>query len=161
MDSHQTPGPAEPQWLNDTELGAWIEFAKVLHRLPTALDRQLREDAGVPHAYYQVLAILSGQPGRSMRMTELARLVGTTTSRLSHAVATLEKRGWVERAATEDDRRGQAARLSDSGMAALEAAAPGHVAEVRRLVFDSLTDDDVTSLGTISTKILTALERYR
>ena len=147
----------EPRWLTDTEMGAWLNIAQLLMLLPTALDRQLREDAGIPHAYYQILVALSAQPDRAIRMTQLARLSGTTTTRLSHAVTTLEQRGWVERHACPTDKRGQIAQLTDAGMAVLRAAAPGHVTEVRRLIFDHLTDDDVTRLRDITAKLLPTL----
>ena len=125
--------------------------------LPAALDRQLREDTGIPHAYYQILANLSAAPGASMRMTDLARMVGTTTSRLSHAVASLEQRGWVRRQACPSDKRGQVACLTELGMDTLREAAPGHVAEVRRLVFDHLSDDEIAQLRAITAKVLPAL----
>ena len=147
----------EPRWLTGAERDAWMNLAHVLMLLPTALDQQLREDAGIPHAYYQILVALSGQPDRAIRMTHLARLAGTTTTRLSHAVSALEQRGWVTRHPCPNDKRGQIARLTDAGMAALEAAALGHVTEVRRLVFDHLTDDDVTRLRDITAKLLPTL----
>jgi DNA-binding MarR family transcriptional regulator len=140
-------------WLDDTETEAWINLVRVLMLLPAALDRQLREEAGIPHPYYQILANLSDRPDRSIRMTDLARLVGTTTSRLSHAVASLEQKDWVRRGACPTDKRGQIARLTDAGMAALTAAAPGHVEEVRRLVFDRLTADEIAQLSTLAAKL--------
>lgn len=152
-----SPAAAEPRWLTKPELDTWLNLTRLLLLLPTALDRQLRDDTGIPHAYYQILAILSGQPDRSMRMTELARITGTTPSRLSHAVTSLEQRGWVERLACPTDKRGQIARLTDVGMSTLEAAAPGHVEEVRRLIFDRLGEDDVTQLRAITDKLLTGL----
>lgn len=148
---------AEPRWLDDSEMGTWLNLTQVLMLLPAALDRQLREDAGIPHAYYQILATLSGMPGRCLRMTDLARVVGTTTSRLSHAVASLEQRGWVQRQACPSDKRGQVAHLTEAGMGTLRAAAPGHLAEVRRLVFDHLEDEEVARLGAITAKMLPAL----
>ncbi|MET0422676.1 MAG: MarR family transcriptional regulator [Actinoplanes sp.] len=147
----------EARWLDDREAAAWSNLVHVLMLLPTALDRQLREEAGIPHAYYQILAMLSDRPDRSMRMTELARLVGATTSRLSHAVSSLEQRGWVVREACPSDKRGQIARLTDDGMTALAAAAPGHVAEVRRLIFDQLGPADVERLTEVAAKIRPAL----
>jgi hypothetical protein len=42
-------------------------------------------------------------------------------------------------------------------MAILQAAAPGHVTEVRRLIFDNLADDDVTHLRDIAGKLLPPL----
>ncbi|MBO3743003.1 MarR family transcriptional regulator [Actinoplanes sp. NEAU-H7] len=134
-----------------------MNLAQVLMMLPTALDQQLRQDAGIPHAYYQILATLSAEPGRAMRMTRLARLTGTTTTRLSHAVSNLEQRGWVVRQACPSDKRGQIAGLTEAGMAALRAAAPGHVAEVRRLVFDHLTAEDVARLRDITAKLVPPL----
>ncbi|MFC7532301.1 MarR family winged helix-turn-helix transcriptional regulator [Actinoplanes sp. GCM10030250] len=167
-DAHRRAEPAtdadrgaepETRWLSGDELRTWVNIAQMLMLLPASLDRQLREDTGIPHAYYQILAMLSAEPERSMRMTDLARVVGSTTSRLSHAVASLEQRGWVERRACSSDKRGQIACLTDAGMSVLEAAAPGHVAEVRRLVFDNLTADDVQQLGTITAKLLPTLHR--
>ena len=152
-----TPTVTEARWLTGTELATWLNLTQVLMLLPAAMDRQLREDAGIPHAYYQILAMLSGQAGRAMRMADLARLVGTTPSRLSHAVTSLELRGWVERSACATDRRGQIAHLTDAGLEALRSAAPGHVDEVRRLVFDHLTPDDVASLRAITAKMLPTL----
>jgi DNA-binding MarR family transcriptional regulator len=150
---------SEPRWLGDAEASAWTNLVRVLMLLPAALDRQLREDAGIPHPYYQILANLSDQPGRSMRMTDLARLVGTTTSRLSHAVASLEQRDWVRREACPTDKRGQIACLTDAGTAALLAAAPGHVQEVRRLVFDHLSPDEVAQLAALTAKLNPAGDR--
>jgi DNA-binding MarR family transcriptional regulator len=145
---------SEPHWLDESEAEAWINLVRVLMLLPAALDRQLREEAGIPHPYYQILANLSDRPERSIRMTDLARLVGTTSSRLSHAVASLEQRGWVCRESCPTDKRGQVCRLTDAGMEALVAAAPGHVDEVRRLVFDRLSPDEVAQLSTLAAKLM-------
>ena len=43
---------SRPRWLDAAERDAWMNLVQVLMTLPTALDRQLREDAGIPHAYY-------------------------------------------------------------------------------------------------------------
>ena len=149
--------PAEPRWLTPEELAAWVNLARLLVLLPGALDRQLRDDAGIPHVYYRTLAVLSDSPGQSMRMTELARRCGATPSRLSHAVASLEQRGWVERRGCTVDKRGQLARLTAAGKAVLVAAAPGHAAEVHRLVFQNLTADDIARLQAITDKIMSGL----
>ncbi|GAA2698821.1 hypothetical protein Apa02nite_050020 [Actinoplanes palleronii] len=148
---------AEPRWLSNPEMAAWLNLTQLLMLLPTALDRQLRDEAGIPHAYYQILATLSDAPGHSMRMTDLSRIVGTTTSRLSHAVASLEQRGWICRKACSFDKRGQIASLTEQGLQILAAAAPGHVAEVRQLIFDRLSTTEVDQLRAITSKILPAV----
>jgi DNA-binding MarR family transcriptional regulator len=55
----------------------------------------------------------------------------------------------VTREPSTDDRRVMLATLTPSGFAALEAAAPDHVASVRRHVFDHLDDDQVDALASI------------
>jgi DNA-binding MarR family transcriptional regulator len=145
-----TAAASEVRWLDDTEMRAWLGLVQTLHLLPLALDRQLRADAGIPHAYYSVLAMLSDAPERSLRMSRLASLTATSTSRLSHSVARLEERGWVERRACSQDGRGAVAVLTDAGQRALADAAPGHVAEVRRRVFDLLTRTQVEALAEIA-----------
>ncbi len=57
------------------------------------LDRELQRDAGMPHAYYEILVRLSEQPDRSLRMSELAERSQSSRSRVSHAVARLEEAG--------------------------------------------------------------------
>jgi DNA-binding MarR family transcriptional regulator len=136
-----------PQWLDDDEQRSWRAYLWGSRLLFDALDRQLQRDAGMPHAYYMILAMLSEAPDRTMTMSRLADLVRSSPSRLSHAVARLEDAGWVHRHRHPTDRRTTLARLTDAGFATLAAAAPGHVAEVRRCLFDRLTDDQVRLLG--------------
>lgn len=147
---------SEPRWLSGDEMAAWLPLVRLVTLLPQRLDRQLRDDAGISHVYYQILAMLSQAPDEQLRMSELAALTATSPSRLSHAVATLEGRGWVTRCPAETDGRGQLTRLTPAGRAAIEQVAPGHVGEVRRLVFDRLTADEVDQLARIAGKLLTA-----
>jgi DNA-binding MarR family transcriptional regulator len=89
-------------------------------------------------------------------MSQLAEASASSKSRVSHAVARLEERGWVRRVDCPTDRRGQIAELTEAGFAALSEAAPGHVEQVRRSLFDALTPEQVSQLATISTAILAA-----
>lgn len=148
--------PEQP-WLTDAQMAAWLPFLRTLLQLPHELDRQLRETAGINHAHYGILAILSDQEDGTLSMTELARLSGTSPSRLSHAVSSLEQRGWVLRTQCADDKRKQYAALTAAGQSTLDQVAPDHVATVRRLVFDQLSDTDVESLRRITTKIVAAI----
>ncbi|MER6949462.1 MarR family transcriptional regulator [Nonomuraea sp. NPDC000554] len=147
------------RWLDDDEQRAWRAFLSATQLVNEALDRQLQRDAGMPHTYYMILVALSEAPERSMRMSELASRAQSSQSRLSHAVARLEERGWVRRARCSDDRRGNIAVLTEDGFAALAAAAPGHVEEVRRSLFDVLTPEQVRSLDEICTAVRNTLER--
>lgn len=141
------------RWLDDEQQATWRAFLAATRALAEELDRQLQRDAGIPLAYYEILVRLSEAPGRTIRMSELADLTGSSPSRLSHAVTRLETRGWVERTQCPTDRRGLFAVLTDEGFAALEAAAPGHVETVRALLFDPLSEDQVTALREISERV--------
>ncbi len=126
---------------------AHLEAAQLLL---DAVDAQLQRDAGLSHADYEVLVRLSEAPQRALRMSELAGRALFSRSRLSHAVARLERAGWVRRESSATDRRGTVARLTDEGFAVLAAAAPGHVRAVRELRFDPLTPEQVELLGEVS-----------
>jgi DNA-binding MarR family transcriptional regulator len=147
-----------PQWLDGEEMAAWLPLMRVLHLLPQQLDRQLREQTGINHNYYMLMVALSAQPDRAMTLSGLAREVSMTPSRLTHALVSLEGRGWLERRPCEADRRVQFAWLTDEGMRALQQAAPGHVAEVRRTVFDALNRKDLAHLRRIMSRIAAQLE---
>lgn len=149
---------AEPRWLDETEMGTWLPLLRVVQLLPQSLDRQLREQAGINHVYYMLLGILSGQPERRLPLTELARMAAMSQSRASHAVTSLEQKGWVERQQCPTDRRVQWIVLTDDGMQVLADTAPGHVAEVRRLVFDQLGTDDLVHLRRIALRLVAVLD---
>ena len=144
----------EPRWLDRAEQRAWRAFLTSTNLVFDVVDRQLQHDAGMPHAYYEILVRLSEAPERTLRMSALADRAGASRSRLSHAVAKLELRGWVERRECPTDRRGFLAVLTDEGFAALAAAAPGHVEAVRAAVFDALTAEQVEQMRAIGEAIL-------
>ena len=140
----------ETRWLNADEQQTWRAYLNSHRLLLDAIDAQLRRDSGMPHAYYELMVRLSEAENRTLRMAELADLTRVSASRLSHAVARLEERGWVRRQECPTDRRGQLAVLTDEGFAILTAAAPGHVEAVRTALFDALDADQIRSLGQIS-----------
>lgn len=142
------------RWLDDQEQAAWRAFLGATRALMDALDRELQHEAGMPHAYYEILVRLSEAPEHKMRMSELADACGSSRSRLSHAVARLEESGWVRRQDCPTDRRGQLAVLTEEGYRVLVEAAPGHVEGVRRHLFDKLSKEQVTQLRQISDAIL-------
>lgn len=141
-------------WLTADEQRAWLAFLGATELFMASLDAQLQRDAGFPHAYYAILAQLSAAPDRTLRMADLAGVVNASPSRLSHAVGKLEDRGWVRRQQCSDDRRGTWATLTAEGFAVLKEQAPGHVAAVRRGLFDALTPEQVGQLEDICTAVL-------
>jgi DNA-binding MarR family transcriptional regulator len=145
------------RWLTEDEQRAWRAFVAVTQLLMDQLDRELQHDAGMPHAYYAILVALSEHAARTIRMTDLARLLRYSKTRLSEAIMRLETRGWVRREPCPTDHRSTYALLTDAGFAALEAAAPGHVSSVRRHVFDRLTAAQVEQLREVCVAVATPL----
>jgi DNA-binding MarR family transcriptional regulator len=147
----------EDRWLGSEELTAWMSYVAATTLLESALDRQLQRDSGMPLAYYQILAMLSEVPGRTLRMSDLAAITQSSQSRLSHAVTRLECRGWINRTPCPDDRRSTLATLTTAGFEALQAAAPGHVRTVRGHLFSHLSCEQVQQLHDICRSILDGL----
>ena len=145
------------RWLDAREQKAWRALMLTTHLLDETLDRQLQRDAGMPHAYYGLLVRLSEAPERTMRMGELASWMHYSQSRLTHAVTSMERSGWVARRSCPTDRRSQLVTLLDAGLEALRVAAPGHVAEVRAAVFDKLSAAQVEQLREICEVLLVGL----
>ena len=147
----------EPRWLTSEERRAWLTLGSVLIRLPAALDAQLRE-SDLSLFEYGVLVGLSEAPERTLRMSDLAVLAEGSLPRLSQVVGRLEKRGWVRRTPDPTDGRYTLASLTDHGWDKVVATAPGHVEAVRTLVFDVLTNTQVSQLTNIGQRIMKAID---
>ncbi|MCC5947140.1 MAG: MarR family transcriptional regulator [Nitriliruptoraceae bacterium] len=143
----QEDGAGTDPWLTDEEQRTWRALVAVALRLPAALDRQLREEHGLTHVEYWVLALLSEADDDRLPLTALAAQANASLSRLSHVVTRLEERGWVTRERAQHDARVTYAVLTAQGRHTVEAAAPDHVAFVRALVFDPIDPDAVVPLG--------------
>ncbi len=128
--------------LDDDELATWLPIIRFVQLLPQVLDRALKDEVGLNHARYAILVTLAGQGEDAVTMTELARIAGLSRSRLSHALDSLEERGWVERTSCSTDKRTLSATLTPAGRDMLRAAAPVHVAQIRELILDPLSAED-------------------
>ena len=137
----------DERWLDDQQQRTWRAWLTASELVPRVLDAQLQRDAGLTHAAYVVLAMLSESPSCSRRMSDLARRANQSQSRLSHTVARLEERGLVRRERSADDRRGNLAVLTEEGWDVVRSVAPGHVDAVREAVFAPLTDEQTRALG--------------
>ena len=146
------------RWLNPDQQRTWRAWLTVAELVPRALDAQLQRDAGLSHAAYVVLAMLSESPNRSRRMSDLARRANQSQSRLSHTVTRLEERGWVRRERSADDGRGNLAVLTDAGWDVVRSVAPGHVDAVREAMFSPLTTEQTRILGDAMQAILERLD---
>jgi len=146
----------EPRWLTEEQQQVWRRFVEVLVRVPAALEAQLQRDAGLTHMGYIVMFTLSEQAGHRLAMSQLAKSVNASLSRLSHVVARLEGQGWVRRERNPEDGRVQIAVLTDDGYQKVVETAPGHAEAVQQLVFDRLSSTQARQLAKVAAALLEA-----
>lgn len=146
------------RWLGPDERDAWIALTALTEVLPSAIDAQLKRDAALNRFEYMIMAGLSESEGRAMLMSDIAKFASGSISRASHAVTRLENQGFVQRRPYEPDGRHIEVRLTDAGLAKLEAVAPGHVCEARRLVIDRLTPAQLKALNRIARTLVEGVD---
>src|SRR6266496_2117178 len=156
--SRRSTNKAPVKWLTTAELESWLSVVRLLTWLPWSIDQQLQRDANLGMVEYQVMAMLSESPNRTMRMSSLAERANASLSRLSHLVKRLEGRGLVRREPDPSDGRFTNAILTDKGFRTLADAAPGHVAHVRSLVIDVLSAEHLRRLGRDADRIVSRID---
>jgi DNA-binding MarR family transcriptional regulator len=150
---------AKPRWLDEREAHLWRSWLRLNQELVSRLEEQIGREGGLSGPDYAVLVPLSAAPDGMLRARELRRDILWDRSRLSHHLGRMEKRGLVVREECAEDARGAMVRMTDVGRAAIERAAPGHVAMTRRYFFDLLTDEEVDLLTTLLDRVLANLDR--
>lgn len=135
------------QWLSTSEQAAWRAWLDASRLLNAELNRELMEAHGLSAADYEILVQLSENANRRMRMSELADRTFSSRSRLSHQIDRMEKAGLIQREACTNDARGMWAILTQTGWEKIVAAAPDHVASVRKHLVNLLSAEDFIKLG--------------
>ncbi|HEY5786345.1 MAG TPA: MarR family transcriptional regulator [Microlunatus sp.] len=141
------------RWLTGEQQKVWRTYLLGAARLNERLDADLQR-SGLDLPEYEILVNLEESPERRLRMSELADAVHQSRSRLTHTIARMEKSGLVVRTTCPTDRRGVWAELTDAGFKVLAAAAPGHVAAVRRHLVDAAAPEDWEALGRVFAAVL-------
>ena len=144
------------RWLTDRQQRAWRNYVSMVTGLQAAMNRQLQADCGLSLADYDILVTLSEQG--ELRVYELADELRWEQSRLSHQLGRMRARGLVGRRGSEHDKRGATVEITAAGTAALTAAAPGHVALVRAVLFDGMTADQLRAFEQVTAAALARLQ---
>lgn len=156
--AHRGDDDPPVKWLTTEEEHSWLSLVRLMTWLPWSIDQQLQRDSNLGMVEYQVLAMLSKSPERTVRMSSLAVLTNASLSRLSHLVKRLEGRGLVRREPDPADGRFTNCILTDEGFQRLADAAPGHVAHVRSLVIDVLSPEQLRRLGLSADRIMSHID---
>ena len=145
------------RWLTEDEQRAWRGLLRMTSQLNARANRLLQEEYGISLADYEVLVVLSEAPEGRLRVFEVADALAWEQSRVSHQLARMQRRGLITREGCATDARGAFAVLTTVGRATIERAAPAHVEQVRQLVFDELSHEQVSALTEITTRVLDRL----
>ena len=151
----------EPLWLDDAEARAWRGYMRMRTLLHAQIVRDLAREAGLSGPDYDVLSNVSEAEGRRSRLGDLAARMAWSKSRLSHHITRMEQRGLVTREDCTSDGRGAFVVLTDAGLRAIQAAAPGHVASVRRNFIDLLSREQLDALAEITQTVVRRLTDER
>ena len=147
-------GQNEPRWLDQAEDRAWRGYLRMRTLLHARILRDLAREAGLSGPDYDVLSHVSESSGRRSRLGELAERMAWSRSRLSHHLTRMERRGLVIREDCPSDGRGAFVVLTDAGFRVIQAAAPGHVASVRRNFVDLLSREQLDALTSITDTVV-------
>ncbi len=145
------------RWLTEDEQRAWRGLLRMTSQLNARANRLLLQEYGISLADYEVLVALSEAPGSQLRVFEVADALAGEQSRVSPQLARMQRRGLIPREGCATDARGAFAVLTTAGRAAIERAAPAHVEQVRQLVFDELSYEQVSALTEITARVLDRL----
>jgi DNA-binding MarR family transcriptional regulator len=142
------------EWLDEREAAAWRGLQFMQLRLEAALSRQLAAESSLSLQDFLVLVALTDLPDGRLRAFELASTIGWDKTRLSHHLKRMRNRGLVENQTCPTDRRGYFVAVTDHGRHAIGEAAPGHVATVRRLFLDLVSDAELDTIIDVTARVL-------
>jgi DNA-binding MarR family transcriptional regulator len=135
-------------------LGTYFALMDSVSLLQHAIDQQIRAESGLSRVQFQLLARLAYSPARQMTMTEMADGVVYSRSGITYQVGLLEQAGLLTRAPSPDDDRSTLVTVTDEGVEVVERILPGHREVVRRLLVAPLSEQDLRTLGEITTRVL-------
>jgi DNA-binding MarR family transcriptional regulator len=132
-----------------TEEVLWRSFMRLVITVPRALNDDLARTRGMNSGEYTTLMFLSEAPNQQMRISDLASASALSLSRMSRLLDDLQAQDLVVKRRSEADGRGALACLTRRGLAKLKGAWPDHLASVRRIFLDELSETDKVDLARI------------
>ena len=126
-------------------LRCWRLFFESALALLDVLDTELRDAAGIPQRWYDVLVHLEESPD-GISMNELADRILYSKSGFTRVVDRMEDAGLLRRVVPENDRRSILVVLTDEGRNTLEQARRHHRHSIEQHFARHLADNDVKAL---------------
>ena len=136
------------------QLRCWRLFMESSLVLVDVLDTELRDTAGIPQRWYDVLVHLEESPD-GIPMTELADQILYSKSGFTRVIDRMAEAGLVSRVRPPNDRRSILVVLTDKGTQTMERARRHHRDGIDRHFSQHLTDTDTGALTRALEKINT------
>lgn len=130
----------------------YFALTEAVSLLQFAVRRQLHAEGDLSYVQFEILATLV-DADRPLTMTDLADGVVYSRSGLTHQAGLLEKAGLITRETSPDDQRATVVDITEAGRARVAKVLPGHIQVVRDLLYGSLSDQDVRTLGDLMTRV--------
>lgn len=128
-------------------IDAWARLLRSHAATTRALSAELDARHGLTINDYEVLLILSRAESRQMKRVELADALLLTPSGITRLLDGLEQSGLVEKGSCSSDARVTYAVLTERGSAKLAEASDSHLAAVRAMFEQQLSDEELATLA--------------
>lgn len=131
-----------------------LKLASLIHR---PMRDVVVEASGATPDEIKIMMCLGGEG--AMAGHDITDLMAIPPMNVSRALASLQKRGWVENASDGVDKRRKPVQLSPTGLSAFQALAPA-LSNVATYLLGSLNTGEKKSLEKSVSKIMTRLEAW-
>lgn len=113
---------------------------------------------GINETLFMALITLESQENYSIQPSELSSALGSSRTNATRIADELEKRGWIERRESDNDRRCLYLQLTGKGLEFLNQLLPPQHSCLHQ-IWSSLSVDEKKQLETITRKLLVRLDQ--
>jgi len=113
---------------------------------------------GINETLFMALITLDAQENHSIQPSELSSALGSSRTNATRIADELEKRGWIERRESDNDRRCLYLQLTEKGHEFLNQLLPPQHQSLQHL-WSSLSTDEKSQLEGITRKLLNRLDQ--
>jgi DNA-binding MarR family transcriptional regulator len=139
-----------------------IDLLVAILKLASVINRPMKEGLADPEGLTlnEVRALMSLGGEGELAGHELSRAIGMQPMNASRALASLEKRGWIEEVEDPGNRRRKPYAISDAGIDAYRAMIP-ELADIAEILFTDLSDAERRRFRATAQKIMDRIAQWQ
>lgn len=142
-------------FLSEDEERAWLGLLETREAIVRALDTELQREHRLPLGNFEALIAIAHSEHGEIAISDLAKQIMLSPSRVSRLVIEFERERLVERHRSTSDARSTRALITEKGRDRLREAAPTYLATVKTLLVDKLPQRDVKHLASTWDRLAT------